>query len=216
MYLAPKINARLKKMRPVLSGRVPLEVVYDEVQTALKPFGVRVVVDFDQSLARPEFCCSGSYDYTRRKLPIEVIMHFNDGITDFDFNDRAWTEFSFLLSQVVQHELIHKYQFSHRSGMDNDVCLYYDIKAGEKSDKEHMDYLAELDEIDAYGHDIALEIKQFYPRLDPYYVLSTINKRRKIWSWKYYEKAFKGSDDWSDVKNRLLKKAYIWLPHTTV
>ena len=216
MYMAPKINAKLKRLRPTLTGSVPLEIVLSEVETALKPFGVRVIIDHDDSLARPDFCCSGSYDYTRRKQPIEVIMHFNRGIRTYKFTKKAWSEFSFLLSQVVQHELIHKHQFSHREGLEHDMCLYYDIKAGEKSDKEYMDYLAELDEIDAYAHDIALEIRQYYPNLDPYQVLSTINQRRKLWSWNHYSDAFAGVEDWSDVKNRLLKKTYLWLPHVTV
>ena len=79
-----------------------------------------------------------------------------------------------------------------------------------------VDYLAELDEIDAYVHDIAMEIREYYPKSDPMDVLRNINKRRKLWSWNYYRSAFKDSKDWSDVKTRLLKKTYLWLPHVTV
>jgi hypothetical protein len=32
MYLAPKINRRLDKMRAVLTGSVPLEVVHEQVE----------------------------------------------------------------------------------------------------------------------------------------------------------------------------------------
>ena len=149
MYLAPSINRKLNMMRRTLTGSVPLEIVQEEVQAAVKPWGARVYLDFDPSVKRPDFCCSGSYDYTKRKMPIEITMHFHQGNRNYNFTPTAWIKFKFLLSQVVQHELIHKHQYSHRIGQETSVCLYYDIKGGEKSDKDHMDYLAELDEIDA-------------------------------------------------------------------
>jgi hypothetical protein len=213
MYLAPSINRRLDMMRKTLTGSVPLEVVQDQVQTAVKRWGAQAHIVFDPNVKRLDFCCSGSYDYTKRRMPIEVSMHFHQGNRNYNFTPLTWNRFKFLLSQLIQHELIHKHQYSHRVGLDASVCLYYDIKGGEKSDKDHMDYLAELDEIDAYAHDIALEIAHHYPRHDPYKVLDTINKRKKIWSWHYYKDAFKHSEDWNDVKHRLLKKTYQWIPH---
>jgi hypothetical protein len=83
------------------------------------------------------------------------------------------------------------------------------------SNEEEKEYLADPDEIDAYGHDIAMEIKFFYPKQDPYEVLNKIGSKRKLWSYNYYKKTFKG-DDWSHIKSRLLKKTYQWIPHTTV
>ena len=213
MYLAPRINRRIAAMRDVLRGSVPLETVLDLVQSALKPFGIRVYLMPDDTLTRPDFTCGGLYDFQKKRQPIDIMLHFHEGNRCFNFTKRNWTKFSFLLSQVVQHELIHKCQYSHRQEIENGgATLYYDIKAGEKSDKEHMDYLAELDEIEAYAHDIALEILHHYPTMDPYAVLSSINRRRRLWSWNYYRDAFKYSEDWSDVRHRLLKKTYQWLP----
>jgi hypothetical protein len=213
MYLAPRINRRIAAMRDVLRGSVPLETVLDLVQSALKPFGIRVYLMPDDTLTRPDFTCGGLYDFQKKRQPIDIVLHFHEGNRCFNFTKKNWTKFSFLLSQVVQHELIHKCQYSHRQEIENGgATLYYDIKAGEKSDKEHMDYLAELDEIEAYAHDIALEILHHYPTMDPYAVLSSINRRRRLWSWNYYRDAFKYSEDWSDVRHRLLKKTYQWLP----
>lgn len=218
MYLASKINRKLDGLRDTLTGSVPIEVVWSEVQRALKSFGVVVLYDPDDRMKSTDFCCSGSYDFSRKKQAIEIVLHFNSKKRNYNFNKKNWSEFKFLLSQVLQHELIHKSQFSFRQEFeDGGTCLYYDIKGSDKSDKEHMDYLAELDEIDAYAHDIAMEIRHHYPNLDPYKVLSTINQRKKVWSWWYYKDAFKESaEDWSDVRNRLLKKTYLWMPHVTV
>lgn len=213
MYLAPRINRRINAMRAVLQGSVPLETVLDSVQSALKPFGIRVYLIPDGELSRPDFVCSGLYDFQKKRQPIDIVLHFHEGNRCFNFTNKSWRNFSFLLSQVVQHELIHKCQYSHRQEIENGgATLYYDIKAGEKSDKEHMDYLAELDEIEAYAHDIALEILHHYPSTDPYEILRTINRRRKLWSWNFYRDAFRYSEDWSDVRHRLLKKTYQWLP----
>jgi len=213
MYLAPRINRRIAALRDELRGSVPLEQVLESVQSALKPFGIRVYLIPDETLTRPDFTCGGTYDFQKKRQPIDIVLHFNEGNRCFNFTKKNWRNFSFLLSQVVQHELIHKCQYSHRQAIENGgATLYYDIKAGEKSDKEHMDYLAELDEIEAYAHDIALEILHHYPTTDPYEVLRTINRRRKLWSWNFYRDAFRYSEDWSDVRNRLLKKTYQWIP----
>ena len=214
MYLAPKINRRLNKMRAVLTGSVPLEVVHEQVELALKPWGCKVYLHADAALRRPDFCCGGMYDWSKKRQPIDINLHFNERNRCYNFTEKNWRNFRFLVSQVVQHELIHKSQYSHRQEFeDGGACLYYDITAGEKSDKEHMDYLAELDEIDAYAHDIAMEIAEYYPQSNPYTVLRNINSKRKLWSWRFYKEAFKDSPDWSDVHHRLLKKTFKWIPH---
>jgi hypothetical protein len=216
MYLASKINRRIDGMRPMLQGSVPLETVWEQTQRALKPLGVKVHFIPDHDIPPAEMSCSGLYDWSRKKQPVEISLHFNSRKRRYNFTEKNWQRFRFLLSQVVQHEFIHKNQFSYRQCFeDGGTCLYYDIKGSEKSDKDHMDYLAELDEIDAYAHDIAMEIRHHYSQHDPYKVLDTINQRKKIWSWNYYREAFKDSEDWSDVRNRLLKKTYLWLPYVT-
>jgi len=216
MHLAPKINRRIDKLRTLLQGSVPLEIVVFQVQQTLKPWGVNIYITDDDNLARSECAASGIYDCTKKRRPIEIMLYFNPRVRRYKFTNKTWADFRFLLSNVLQHELIHKEQYLHRPVAGNATCLYYDVKAGEKSNKEYMDYLAELDEIDAYAHDIAMEIKEYYPTIDPYEVLATINQRKKLWSWKHYKQTFKDSEDWSDVRNRLLKKTYLWLPQVTV
>ena len=217
MHLAPTINRRINKLRATLQGRVPLEIVLDQVQEACRPWGVNVYVMPDPTL-KPSASCSisGSFECRKKRRPIDILLHFSDSIQAYNFTARKWQMFRFLLSSVLQHELIHKEQYACRPVSNRDTCLYYDVKAGAKSDKEYMDYLAELDEIDAYAHDIAMEIKELYPSIDPYEVLATIDQRNELWSWFHYRDTFKDSEDWSLVHNRLLKKTYLWLPHVTV
>lgn len=217
MHLAPKINHRIAKMQTTLRGRVPLEVVLDQVQECCTPWRANVYLQPDPTLTPYASCSmSGSYESSRKRRPIDIMLHFSDKIEVYNFTPRRWRNFRFLLSSVLQHELIHQQQYQRRPAEVKETCLYYDVKAGEKSDKEYMDYLAELDEIDAYAHDIAMEIKEYYPTVNPYEVLATIDQRESLWSWFHYRDTFRDSEDWSAVHNRLLKKTYLWLPHVTV
>jgi hypothetical protein len=66
-----------------------------------------------------------------------------------------------------------------------------------------------MDEIDAYGHDIALEIKHYYPRTDPLKILRYPTRYNKLTSFFIYNRAFKGVN-WRDIKKTLIRKAYNW------
>lgn len=211
MYLAPEINATLQKNK--FQGIVKYDEIRKRLQRSLSKWGVKVVVNLDQDIYGDQIACSGTFDTEVKKKPIELMLHFSKELDDFEFTPKSRKTFDFLVSQVLQHEMIHQCQYNSRPFEDRERVLYYDVKAGKKGNKEHMDYLAELDEIDCYAHDIAMEIKHYYPKMDPIEVLRTINKRRKLWSWHYYRDTFRHSPDWSEVHNRLLKKVYQWLPH---
>jgi len=211
MYLAPEINKKIQAIK--FDELARHDVIQRKLQRALSTWGVRVKIQLDPEFQVEDFACSGSFDSERTKKPIEIVLHFCPHLDDFYFSAKNRKNFDFMVSQVVQHELIHQYQYSRRPDDAKEQSLYYDVKAGRRGNKEHMDYLAELDEIDCYAHDIALEIRHYYPRTDAFKVLGDINRRRKIWSWRYYRDTFRHSPDWSDVRNRLLKKVYLWLQY---
>jgi hypothetical protein len=214
--LANDINQRIDAWAPKLQGSVPHQKIRQSLHRCLKPFDVKIALQPEHELEAHQVCMSGLFDSEIESRNITITLHFGTCVDEFIFDEYSWSEFRFQLSQVVQHELLHRSQSERRQHLDNPCTLYYDVKAGAKSDKDQMDYLAEFDEIDAYAHDIAMEIKYYYPRQDPYEILGSINRRRKVWSWNYYARSFRHSSDWSEVRNRLLKKAYQWLPHVTV
>lgn len=211
MYLAPEINKSIEAIK--FDELTKHGEIRRKLQRALKPWGVRVRVHQDPEILSEDFACSGSFDSEKDHRPIEIVLHFTPYLDDFQFTRQTRRNFNFMVSQVLQHELIHQYQYSRRPVAAREQALYYDIKAGKRGNKEHMDYLAELDEIDCYAHDIALEIRHYYPRTNPYKVLGSINRRYKVWSWRYYRDTFRHSQDWSEVRDRLLKKVYLWLQH---
>lgn len=78
MQLAPQINRRIARMQDHLRGKVPLETVLDLVQDCCSPWGANVYLQPDSTLAAYASCTiSGSYDSSKKRRPIDIMLHFN-------------------------------------------------------------------------------------------------------------------------------------------
>jgi hypothetical protein len=212
MFLAPVIDQTLESTKSKLLGRPSYSQITGVLNRAFKktePFKFRYETYLDYG--EHDFSVSGLYDMEKNVK--YVIVNFPREHSNFTISEKNWSELKFAISQVCQHESIHQNQWQFRELDGLPVALDFRNLSGDIS--EEKEYLAEIDEIDAYGHDIAMEIKYCYPNKDPYHILRTISGRKKLWSYNYYKKIFKG-DDWSDIKKRLLKKTFLWLPYVTV
>jgi len=190
MYLERKIVTSLEKT--VFSGEMDHGQIVEECRRVLKRFGVRVDLSYSDKLNGHEFAVSGYYDSSRVRLPILLRLHFSlDHGSVFKWTQARRKDFVFKVSQVLQHELIHKCQAQYR-----DELLGY-------KDEE---YLANKDEIGAYAHDIMLELKQNNNGWNMLRHISQYN----IPSYKIYSHSF-GQQDWHKVKNRLLKQVFKWM-----
>lgn len=215
MYLAGIINDVLESKKDKLIGKSTPFYICNVLNRAFKkiePFKFKFESYTDYS--KDDYSVSGIYDMDDDVK--YIILNFSKHKTFF-LKPEKWNEFKFAISQVCQHEAIHQCQWS----MVTDPSIRsiekdkLDFRNMEGPISEEQEYLADPDEIDAYGHDIAMEIKYFYPKKDPYFVLNNINKHRKIWSYNYYKKIFK-NEDWSEIRHRLLKKTYKWMPYVNV
>ena len=190
MYLERKIVTSLEKT--AFSGEMDHGQIVEECRRVLKRFGVRVELSYSDKLNGHEFAVSGYYDSSRVRLPILLRLHFSlDHGSVFKWTQARRKDFVFKVSQVLQHELIHKCQAQYR-----DELLGY-------KDEE---YLANKDEIGAYAHDIMLELKQNNNGWNMLRHISQYN----IPSYKIYSHSF-GQQDWHKVKNRLLKQVFKWM-----
>ena len=213
MYLAPAIDQVLEDKKSKLLGRptyyqiaVTLTRVYKKADI---PFQFRFET-FDD-YGPDDLSVSGLYDMEEDIK--YIILNFPKEQKHYSITNENWRDFKFAVSQVCQHETIHELQWQNRE-KDGEPCTI-DFRNLTGSISEEKEYLADIDEIDAYGHDIAMEIRFCYPKKDPYEILRTIDKRKKLWSYNYYKKIYKG-DDWSRIKKRLLKKTFQWMPYVTV
>ena len=208
MYLSEKIEKNLNDNRQKLSGYVSyralsrrLNSIFKDTDQHLKFKCVKYEdLDVDQ------YMVGGLYDQTTNmKYIIFNVSSYSDELL---IEDWMWSDFVFNVSQTIQHETIHQNQFQHRPYIDDGIKIDFRVLKG--TIDEDREYLSDLDEIDAYAHDIAMEIKYFYPHMDPLKVLSTISYKRKLGSYTYYKRTFKGCD-WSQIKKRLLSKTYKWI-----
>lgn len=218
VYLAQKIDKRLKPLEQKWVGVMRKSTIVKQLQEAVKPFGAIVLWEKNERLKPDSKWLKGYYVWSRKQQPIELIFEFSSESPyyNWDQKDGRPRRTLFYISQTLQHELIHKAQNAKRDP-DNYTWDYYQpINHRKKGvSKLNIEYLSMFDEMDSFGHDIAMEIKYHYPKYDPNDVLKNIKEYKLLKSYRYYLKVFKGTR-WKVIHDRLLKNVHKWLPYVTV
>ena len=218
MYLAAKIDRRLSELESKWTGVMRKSTIIKQLQEALKPFGAIVLWEQNSRLKANHKWLKGYFYWNRRNQPIEIILEFSTESPYYDWNHKEGRprRTLFYISQTLQHELIHKMQNQRRNPETYTHDLYLPInhrKTG--AAKSQIEYLSLFDEIDSYGHDIAMEILYHYPRQNPYEVLKNIRNYKLLKSYRYYVRTFAGTR-WTDIHDRLIKKIHGWIPYVAV
>ena len=220
MYLASKIHKELKAHFPaddIIGSEIPYGQISRKLNKILRPLGAKIRVKRDKEMrvkrgsVKQPYTFSGYYDTGKKKNAIVLNMHFSPSRNTFKFTRQNYNGFVFMLSQILQHEKIHESQFYFRPDQaERKVRVYHSDKISKKR-LAQIEYLREWCEIEAYAHDIAMEINQYYSSLNPSTVIKHIDKHKKLYSYMFYQKAFKGTD-WSRLKKSLLRKIWRWIP----
>lgn len=212
MYLGKQIWRRLNRNSEWMQGKVSASALRENLQHIFEPYGTKVRVFHQKKFSkRGWFMIGGEFDPSTNRKPIAIDIHVREDKGYIYFTQKRKERFIFLLHQTIQHELVHKHQFSNR-GVDNFYTHHFYFTSGSsKSSPAKMEYLAMVEEIDAYAHDLALEIKYSYPFCNPKQILKSIGNFPELDTWKMYSKTFKGAR-WVHVRNELLRKTYKWLP----
>lgn len=209
MYLASEIDNILESNKCRFLGVIPYTSLARRLSIA---FGFQKDLKFKletyDDIDSDEFTVSGLYDMTTDKK--YIILNVSESQDSLEIDSYSFKMFKFLVSQCIQHETIHQLQWQHRDCVEDPVKLDFRNKIG--SINEERVYLSDIDEIDAYAHDIAMEIKFYYPKDDPYQILKKINRVKKIPSYSYYRHTFKDCG-WNKIKAMLLLKTYKWIAH---
>lgn len=217
MYLAAKLHKEMEEVLPpekLIGHEISYSDLSKMLNTFLKPFNAKGRVAKDVALNRRKKCAfdvSGYFDLDRKKTPVVITIHVPKNKKAIMFTKDKYNTFLFDLSRVIQHEFIHRSQFTFRpEESSRSIQVPFSRNIGKKR-KENIIYLSEWCEVEAYAHDIALEIKWFYPQKNPYSVIQNIDKYKKLQSYNYYKKVFR-STDWERVKKSLLRKVVKWVP----
>lgn len=202
-----------------MTGReVPYTEITKRLNKILRPMGAKIKTHRDITLktskrsTQQPFMFSGYFDTEKEKDAIVLTLHRAPNKTTHKFTKKNYDCFIFVFSQILQHEKIHESQFFFRPEQaEKKIKVYHSDKISKKR-KEQIEYLREWCEVEAYAHDIAMEINTYYKDKNPEYVLRHIDKHnRYLNSYKVYTKAFKGTD-WDRLRKSLLRKIWRWLP----
>lgn len=220
MYLASKIHKELRNHFPaddIIGLELPYGVITRRLNKVLRPLGARIRVKRDRELKvkrgsiKQPYNFSGYFDTEKKKNAIVLNVHFTPTRNTFKFTRHNYNGFIFMLSQIVQHEFIHESQFAFRPEQaERKVKVFHSDKLSKKRLSE-IEYLREWCEIEAYAHDIAMEINHYYSHLRPSTVIKHIDQHNKLYSYRFYKRAFKGTD-WTRLKKSLLRKIWRWIP----
>lgn len=215
MFNAPEIDSILEMSKYELISATRQKEFNGILCSKFSTYDIVCKTIRKRDLEKKDYCIGGLYSAETDKIYMEFYLPRYDKIVDVTHDN--WTCFKFLFSQTLQHELIHRYQYAVK---DEDLDYEeWDHRGIDDLDpEEERDYLRDSDEIQAYSHDIALEILYYYQNRNPYDVLRKIDKTKKVWSYNYYKKLFKKKhpQEWELIRKKLLKKAYGWLPHSKV
>lgn len=220
MYLASKIHKELNihfSQSDVIGKDIPYGEISKRLNKILHPMGAKIRVNRDplmkikKATKRQPYSFSGWFDTSRKKNAIVLNMHFSPSRKSFKFTKKNYSGFIFMFSQIVQHEFIHQSQYAFRPEQsDRIIKVHYSDKISRERVKE-IEYLSTWCEVEAYAHDIAMEIKYYYGNLNPENVIKQIDNYRKLYSYLVYKKAFKGLE-WNRLKKSLLRKIWRWIP----
>ncbi len=208
MYIAKRLNKKLHALHLQILKKKELQHSSIEglFSDALKCFGVNVVL-VKQKGSKSLISVSGEFDTEAKRMPILVRIHVSNKIDHMRATTTNIQNLMFLVFQVVCHETIHRSQCDSRVDLDSDGYPgYIPIECGSAMTDEQM-YLSDVDELMAYGSDIALELHYFYP--DTYEEELRSMNGELLYSYQYYKKNFSGTD-WSCIQRRLLKYVYQW------
>lgn len=212
MYQGKAIWKRLFKNSDWIKGRVMASTIKEKVDEIISPYRAKTkIINQKFNNKKTAFMIGGEFapDVFRKPITIEICVSAQTGY--IYFTKRRKERFMFLISQTLQHELIHLNQFKNR-GCENFYTHYYNFSKGQsRSSLQKLEYYAMVEEIDAFAHDLAMEICYFYPDLDYKNVLKDINHFDLLDTWKVYRRTFKKAR-WIHVRNELLRKTYRWLP----
>jgi pyrimidine operon attenuation protein/uracil phosphoribosyltransferase len=137
----------------------------------------------------------------QQKPSIELILVTNPNDSHLILDDNLWSLFVNRLADSLAHELIHMYQARSRNFLFVEHRRHRTIALD-----ENLVYLSDPDEIDAYAHNIATELREHQNPLSKICNPAAVSVNDSINLWAYIQ-AF-SKDIKNPVVKKLLKKVY--------
>ena len=221
MLFAKKLHSGMDEYLPpekFIGKTVSRRTLSAALNNVLRPHSARARVVLDKSKKKvtrvgPSICSnicllSGWFDSTQDlEVPLQITIHVTQPDGNLSFTKARFDDFRYKLSRIAQHEAIHRKQFAHYTEDDKrTIKIAHSPRVGKRR-LEWISYLNDWWEVEAYAHDIAMDIARFYPSKDPVTVIKQIDNHRKLPSYNLYRWTYKGTD-WDPLRKSLLQKAW--------
>jgi len=193
----------IENNKPKLIGSHSFDSFKKKIKSLFRGYRVDVSVFHIKGIGNYPITLGAEYDEETDIINLHFFVLSSNDLIELDLYN--WDNFSFRLYQIMEHEILHRRQALIREYMCE--SRKYKVQPDESGERE---YLSDSDEIDAYSHDIALEIIKYYN--GDRGVFSNISKKRNLFSFIIYKKAFCNTD-WNFIYKKLMKKTYKWVNH---
>jgi hypothetical protein len=202
-----KIDQILLKNKDLLLGKHNSEDFKKLIKKMFKKYRVKVhIIPVFQDMGISLLTFGGGYNEETDTIDLDFFVTDSVDGTLF-LAECYWSEFSFKVSQLLQHELIHRKQAYSRDRIFE--SRKYKVQKDASGDRE---YLSDSDEIDAYSHDIAMEIIKYYKNSEKNKIFSEMSQMTHLESFILYKNAFKCTN-WNKIYKKLMKKTYKWVEY---
>lgn len=196
MYLAKKVDEIIDGLREVFISQSDCKQITKKFNKAFKSFNVKF--NFEHCLqGTNDYSIGAFYDDDVDRIFLTIYAD-EELFPNFFVTENSWPLLKFKLSRTLQHELIHQIQYETRNFIENS----YDHEDEKK-------YLKNYDEVDAYSHDIAMEMSFFYKNCKKSEIFHEISKKDHLESYQIYKNVF-SQENWDKLRKKLLKKTYKW------
>jgi len=150
MYLSPFID-QLNEVT------VPLKVINQIVEDTSG------TVELNELQLTAEWRPKSENTVTRRSPDIYLQWHINLGTRSFPITKASWKRRRFYFWSYFMHELVHRHQDSSRPSSRG--SRQFAPTSDDKEMAKQQLYLGDYDEIEAYAHDVALEMFIWFPTM---------------------------------------------------
>lgn len=219
MYLASRLTRDLDEhfsSKEFLNKTMKYAKLTEAFSRILRPLDAKFRIVKDKSLipapgTRPQlnYAFSGWFDMDKKTCAVVVNLHVDPSKTEFKMTPAKYNTFRFLFSQVTQHEFIHKSQYEFRPDQSERSIKIRSVRKLSPQRMQQIQYLSQWCEIDAHAHDIAMEIKQYYPAVDSGHVIARMESYSKLSTYRDYTTAFRGIE-WTPLRRALVRKVWRW------
>ena len=218
MKLAKNINEALDSIADSMIGTANSASHRKIVQRVFRKYNAKVLVAVDDNVSEDMIVVTGQHLPWRIRQNIEIFLTYSIQSKRVRITSKMWKTLKFELSQVLQHELIHRQQCYHiqvpKEDWEDHACKVYASKASVPAKKLAQEYFGNTEEIEAHAHCIMMELEHYAPRTDPYKFLRFPKKvqTRHSPTLKDYLETF-DYDMKHPAIRRLFKKIVYWIEY---